>query len=89
MAGIRNALQLRTAQTQTLSMTPQLQQAIKLLQLSSIELEQEIQQVLEENPFLEKVSSDSNDESLEALEEKEQSDSDGFGKPAIPPYCRR
>ena len=55
MAGIRNALQLRTAQTQTLSMTPQLQQAIKLLQLSSIELEQEIQQVLEENPFLEKV----------------------------------
>ncbi|WP_281071969.1 RNA polymerase factor sigma-54 [Succinivibrio dextrinosolvens] len=78
MAGIRNALQLRTAQTQTLSMTPQLQQAIKLLQLSSIELEQEIQQVLEENPFLEKVSQDSNDESLEALEEKENSDTDSF-----------
>lgn len=78
MAGIRNALQLRTAQTQTLSMTPQLQQAIKLLQLSSIELEQEIQQVLEENPFLEKVSQDSNDESLEALEERENSDSDSF-----------
>ncbi len=78
MAGIRNALQLRTAQTQTLSMTPQLQQAIKLLQLSSIELEQEIQQVLEENPFLEKVSQESNDESLEALEEKEHSDSDSF-----------
>ncbi len=76
MAGIRNALQLRTAQTQTLSMTPQLQQAIKLLQLSSIELEQEIQQVLEENPFLEKVSQDSNSESLEALEEN--SDSDTF-----------
>ena len=78
MAGIRNALQLRTAQTQTLSMTPQLQQAIKLLQLSSIELEQEIQQVLEENPFLEKVSQDSNDESLEAIEERENSDSDSF-----------
>lgn len=39
---------------QSLSMTPQLQQAIKLLQLSSIELEQEIQQVLDSNPLLEK-----------------------------------
>lgn len=39
---------------QSLSMTPQLQQAIKLLQLSSIELEQEIQQVLDSNPLLER-----------------------------------
>lgn len=36
-----------------LSMTPQLQQAIKLLQLSSLELQQEIQQVLCSNPLLE------------------------------------
>ena len=74
MAGIRNSLQLRTAQTQTLQMTPQLQQAIRLLQLSSIELEQEIQQVLETNPFLEKVSTESNNESLEEMVEKEQSE---------------
>ena len=33
-----------------LSMTPQLQQAIKLLQLSALELQQEIQQVLCSNP---------------------------------------
>lgn len=36
----------------TLSMTPQLQQAIRLLQLSSLELQHEIQQALEENPLL-------------------------------------
>ena len=34
-------------------MTPQLQQAIKLLQLSTLDLQQEIQQVLESNPMLE------------------------------------
>ncbi len=34
-------------------MTPQLQQAIKLLQLSSLELQTEIQQVLDSNPMLE------------------------------------
>ncbi|HEX4880783.1 MAG TPA: RNA polymerase factor sigma-54 [Porticoccaceae bacterium] len=37
---------------QQLSMTPQLQQAIKLLQLSALELQQEIQQVLCTNPLL-------------------------------------
>lgn len=74
MAGLRNSLQLRTAQTQTLSMTPQLQQAIKLLQLSSIELEQEIQQVLDVNPFLEKDSNNSNEDSLEEMAEREEQD---------------
>ncbi|MES2661905.1 MAG: RNA polymerase factor sigma-54 [Pseudomonadota bacterium] len=39
--------------SQQLTMTPQLQQAIKLLQLSSIDLELEIQQALESNPLLE------------------------------------
>ena len=36
-----------------LSMTPQLQQAIKLLQMSSLDLHQEIQQALYSNPMLE------------------------------------
>lgn len=36
-----------------LTMTPQLQQAIKLLQLSTLDLQQEIQQALESNPMLE------------------------------------
>ena len=39
----------------SLSLTPQLQQAIRLLQLSSLELEQEVQLQLESNPLLEQV----------------------------------
>jgi len=38
---------------QQLTMTPQLQQAIRLLQLSTLDLQQEIQQTLESNPLLE------------------------------------
>ncbi len=38
---------------QQLTMTPQLQQAIRLLQLSSLDLQQEIQETLESNPMLE------------------------------------
>lgn len=40
---------------QTLRMTPQLQQAIKLLQLSRMELESAVRKELEENPILEEV----------------------------------
>lgn len=38
---------------QTLKMTPQLQQAIRMLQLSAVELQQEVQEILETNPLLE------------------------------------
>ncbi|MFC4655302.1 RNA polymerase factor sigma-54 [Rheinheimera marina] len=48
---MKPSLQLRIGQQ--LTMTPQLQQAIKLLQLSSIELQQEIQEALDANPLLE------------------------------------
>ena len=47
---MKHSLQLRIGQS--LKMTPQLQQAIRLLQLSSIELQTEIQQTLDENPLL-------------------------------------
>src|SRR4051794_36430049 len=49
------ALEIRQVQrlSQQLVMTPQLQQAIKLLQLSRIELEEMISQELQENPTLE------------------------------------
>ncbi len=40
---------------QHLTITPQLQQAIRLLQLSSFELQQEIREALENNPLLEEV----------------------------------
>lgn len=42
--------------SQTLRMTPQLQQAIKLLQLSRLELETAVRKELEENPILEELA---------------------------------
>ncbi|MHB8254868.1 MAG: RNA polymerase factor sigma-54 [Acidiferrobacter sp.] len=48
---MKQTLDLRIGQH--LTITPQLQQAIRLLQLSSIELEQEIREILEKNPLLE------------------------------------
>ena len=44
---------LQTRQTQKLAMTPQLQQGLRLLQMSSVELGQEIQMAHESNPLLE------------------------------------
>lgn len=48
---MKPSLQLRISQQ--LTMTPQLQQAIRLLQLSTLELQQEIQEALDANPLLE------------------------------------
>ena len=45
--------ELRQGQTQSLVMTPQLQQAIKLLQMSRMELSELVQEELLENPMLE------------------------------------
>ena len=49
---------LKLKQSQSLVMTPQLQQAIKLLQLNNLELSNLINKELEENPFLENESSE-------------------------------
>ena len=48
---MRASLQVKLSQH--LALTPQLQQSIRLLQLSTLELQQEIEQMLEQNPFLE------------------------------------
>src|SRR6476659_5024953 len=50
---MKQTLQLKTSQH--LALTPQLQQSIRLLQLSTLELHQEIEQVLGENPLLERL----------------------------------
>jgi RNA polymerase sigma-54 factor len=50
---MNNALQLRLSQHLTL--TPQLQQSIRLLQLSTLELQQELEQALQDNPMLERI----------------------------------
>jgi RNA polymerase sigma-54 factor len=44
---------LQVRLSQHLALTPQLQQSIRLLQLSTLELHQEVEQMLEQNPFLE------------------------------------
>ena len=48
---MKQTLQLKLSQQLTL--TPQLQQSIRLLQLSTLELQQEVEQMLEQNPLLE------------------------------------
>ena len=50
---MKQGLSLRVSQH--LALTPQLQQSIRLLQLSTLELSQEVDQMLDENPFLERA----------------------------------
>ncbi|MFZ4758274.1 MAG: RNA polymerase factor sigma-54, partial [Burkholderiaceae bacterium] len=50
---MKPSLQLRLSQQ--LALTPQLQQSIRLLQLSTLELNQELEQILAENPLLERL----------------------------------
>ncbi len=70
---MKQSLQLRLGQS--LTMTPQLQQAIRLLQLSTLELSTEIQEALDSNMMLETVEDDtsasvSNNEGETAATEK-------------------
>jgi RNA polymerase sigma-54 factor len=53
---MKPSLQLKLSQHLTL--TPQLQQSIRLLQLSTIELHQEVERFLQENPLLEKAEAE-------------------------------
>ena len=50
---MKQSLQLRVSQH--LALTPQLQQSIRLLQLSTLELHQELEQILADNPLLERT----------------------------------
>ncbi|MDP2419616.1 MAG: RNA polymerase factor sigma-54 [Hydrogenophaga sp.] len=50
---MKQGLSLRVSQH--LALTPQLQQSIRLLQLSTLEMAQEVEQMLDENPFLERT----------------------------------
>jgi len=73
MAGMKMGLEMRMSQQ--LIMTPQLQQAIKLLQLSRVELQELIDQALIENPTLE-VEEEEKDRDP-ANEEKDGNDDSG------------
>ena len=67
---MKPSLQFRLSQH--LALTPQLQQSIRLLQLSTLELHQEIEQMLEQNPFLEPEDDYSPIETAASLEFERQ-----------------
>ena len=48
--------------TQHLSLTPQLQQSIKLLQMSSVELNQELEILIQQNPLIEMIEEEEEEE---------------------------
>ena len=75
---LTQSLDLR--QQQNLVMTPQMQQAIKLLQLSNLELQDFIEEEIAQNPLLEKAEPTESDEeriSTEPAPENEDSDNRG------------
>ncbi len=71
---MKPALQLRIGQH--LTMTPQLQQAIRLLQLSTLDLQAEIQEVLESNPLLEIDESTSSPENKSSVNSEDRTNSE-------------
>ncbi|WP_375751489.1 RNA polymerase factor sigma-54 [Vibrio sp. HN007] len=68
---MKPSLQLKLGQQ--LAMTPQLQQAIRLLQLSTLDLQQEIQEALESNPLLDVDEGQEESSGEEAAKAKEES----------------
>jgi RNA polymerase sigma-54 factor len=66
---MKQSIQLRLGQN--LTMTPQLQQAIRLLQLSSLELSAEIQEALESNPMLEVEEAGESEQRAENTSDKQ------------------
>jgi RNA polymerase sigma-54 factor len=71
---------LHLRQKQQLVMTPKLQQALKLLQMPAIELQQMLKQEIIENPLLEEV-----EDFLETQEEEERQQTDTETKAEDPP----
>src|SRR5580692_10392463 len=69
---------LEIRQGQSLVMTPQLQQAIKLLQLSNIELAEYCEQELEKNPLLERDEREPAGEAERETVKAESADAEGL-----------
>src|SRR5262245_40235032 len=65
-------MRLALRQTQRVVMTPLLQQAIQLLQLSTLELKEVVEQELNENPLLEEVTPDNTQEAPQEAQVAEQ-----------------
>jgi RNA polymerase sigma-54 factor len=76
---MKQSLQLKMGQH--LTMTPQLQQAIRLLQLSTLDLQQEIQSALESNPMLEtNEEGDELDSNSASSDNNERAESDDYSQ---------
>jgi RNA polymerase sigma-54 factor len=85
---MKQGLSLRVSQH--LALTPQLQQSIRLLQLSTLELSQEVEQMLDDNPFLERSAEEAPREEfgLEAADAPVRDDdrlAEGDAEPAAGP----
>ena len=63
---------LHLSQSQTLKITPQLQQAIKLLQMSRLELENTIQKEIIENPILEEIQENAEDTAVKTEGDRQE-----------------
>lgn len=73
---------LATTLNTSQKLTPQMQQAIKLLQLSSLELAQEVQAKLDSNPLLERVEEDEDDyDSYDSYDSHKGEPLNEFGEP--------
>lgn len=83
---MKQGLQLRLSQQ--LAMTPQLQQAIRLLQLSTLELQQELQQALDSNPLLEQTDLHDEVETKEAEDRESLDTVDALEQKRCPKSCR-
>jgi len=77
-------LRLEPRLSQKLVMTPQLQQAIKLLQLNRLELQQVLSQHLDENVLLEDLANDVQDEETSQEEESPERKEEESGEPVTP-----
>ncbi|SFC59849.1 RNA polymerase factor sigma-54 [Pragia fontium] len=79
---MKQGLQLKLSQQ--LTMTPQLQQAIRLLQLSTLELQQEIQIALESNPLLEQDDNHDEIDSPQDVDREQLDTSEALQQSDIP-----
>ena len=71
--------------SQHLALTPQLQQSIRLLQLSTLEMEQEVEHMLGDNPFLERDEADSSNDNND---NNNSTSNDGAQPPTSAPDSR-
>ena len=75
---------LATTLNTSQKLTPQMQQAIKLLQLSSLELAQEVQAKLDSNPLLERVEEDEDDyDNFDSYDSHKGEPLNEFGEPLM------